>query len=346
MDKKYQVFVSSTYTDLENERREVIQGLLEMNCIPIAMELFPAANDDQWTFIERLIDDCDYYVVIVGGRYGSLSSDGISYTRKEYEYAVSKKVPVAGFLPKEPDKIAIGKTDKDTEKNRLLDEFKNLVGRKMCKFYNSPEDLKAKVITSMMHLMRSDPRPGWIKSDTLSENNVQELLRLREQIDYLQEQLSTRSNDAPEGTEIYEQDEDTFDFSLTYRLDIFTEFGQEHDMVMRLTWNEIFYAMSPYLIDEASEAQMRDGLKHFLEPQAQIHYQGKMSSSDYPKIASIQLNNDEFQTIKIQLSALGLIEKSVKKRSIKDQQTYWKLTGYGEHKMTSLRALRKKHTSR
>lgn len=72
MDKKYQVFVSSTYIDLVEERQEVMQALLELDCIPIGMELFPAADEEQWSLIKRLIDDCDYYILIVGGRYGSV----------------------------------------------------------------------------------------------------------------------------------------------------------------------------------------------------------------------------------------------------------------------------------
>jgi len=63
MEKKYQVFVSSTYKDLTEERQEVIQALLELDCIPVGMEMFPAADDDQWTLIKRLIDDCDYYIL-------------------------------------------------------------------------------------------------------------------------------------------------------------------------------------------------------------------------------------------------------------------------------------------
>ena len=65
MEIKYQVFVSSTYKDLLEERQEVIQALLELDCIPVGMELFPATDDDQWTLIKRLIDDCDYYILII-----------------------------------------------------------------------------------------------------------------------------------------------------------------------------------------------------------------------------------------------------------------------------------------
>lgn len=41
---KYQVFVSSTYVDLIEERKEITQAILEANCIPAGMELFPASN--------------------------------------------------------------------------------------------------------------------------------------------------------------------------------------------------------------------------------------------------------------------------------------------------------------
>ena len=54
MDKRYQVFVSSTYADLKEERQHVIQALMEMDCIPSGMEVFPAADEEQWDFINVL----------------------------------------------------------------------------------------------------------------------------------------------------------------------------------------------------------------------------------------------------------------------------------------------------
>jgi hypothetical protein len=45
MEKRYQVFVSSTYQDLQDERQEIMQALLELDWFPAGMELFPAANE-------------------------------------------------------------------------------------------------------------------------------------------------------------------------------------------------------------------------------------------------------------------------------------------------------------
>ena len=106
MSKRYQVFVSSTYDDLKEERSKVIQALLNINCIPCGMEYFPAADEDAWNCIERLIPECDYYVVIVAGKYGSIPpGQQKSFTHLEYELAVEKGVPVLGLLHKTPAKL-------------------------------------------------------------------------------------------------------------------------------------------------------------------------------------------------------------------------------------------------
>jgi hypothetical protein len=161
MDKRYQVFVSSTYEDLKEERQEIIQALLELDCIPAGMELFPAADEDQWTLIKKVIDDCDYYIVIVGGRYGSLSSSGISYTQMEYEYAVMQNKPVIGFIHKNPESIPAGKTERTEEGRAKLDSFRKLVQKKMCKHWSTPAELGSAVSRSVVKLIKNHPAVGW-----------------------------------------------------------------------------------------------------------------------------------------------------------------------------------------
>ncbi|WP_271025211.1 DUF4062 domain-containing protein [Rhizobium sp. RCAM05973] len=67
MDVRYQVFISSTFYDLKDERSAVFQTLMAMDCIPAGMELFPAMDEEQFKFIQRIIDDSDYYILIIGG---------------------------------------------------------------------------------------------------------------------------------------------------------------------------------------------------------------------------------------------------------------------------------------
>ena len=123
MEKRYQVFVSSTFRDLREERQQVIQALLELDCIPAGMELFPASDESQWQLIKRVIDDCDYYIVVVGGRYGSVDSEGVGYTEREYDYAVARGMPVLGFVHADPSVIAAGKTEMDSASRQKLSAF-------------------------------------------------------------------------------------------------------------------------------------------------------------------------------------------------------------------------------
>src|SRR5690242_13213693 len=94
----YSVFVSSTYEDLREERAAVQKALLQLHCMPIGMELFGSADEETREFIKRQIDDCDYYVVLVADKYGSVADDGISYTEKEHDYAREVKKPVLAFV--------------------------------------------------------------------------------------------------------------------------------------------------------------------------------------------------------------------------------------------------------
>src|SRR5262249_61419108 len=104
-EKRYQVFVSSTYKDLIEERQQVFQALLWLDCFPCGMELFPASNKEVWEAIRSLIKQCDYYIVVVGGKYGSVDEDGVSYTEKEFTFAVEEGIPVLAFLHNNPADI-------------------------------------------------------------------------------------------------------------------------------------------------------------------------------------------------------------------------------------------------
>lgn len=176
MCKKYQVFVSSTFEDLREERAEVVKGILEMGCIPCGMEYFPAANTDSWSYIEKLIEQCDYYVVIVAGKYGSVTSEGISYTQKEYQCAVDKGVPVLAFVHSNPAKLSVGQLEKDPVRSAKLKEFTALVENRLCKMWETKDQLKQAVIVSLHQLMESVPRPGWVRLE--GKTAVKELSKI------------------------------------------------------------------------------------------------------------------------------------------------------------------------
>lgn len=111
----------------------MFRTLMEMDCIPAGMELFPAADEEQWNFIKRIIDDCDYYVLIISGRYGSTTAEGLSYTEKEYDYALSKGLRPLAFLHQDPLNIPLGKSEQDPDLRRRLEGLSaEGRGRKTC----------------------------------------------------------------------------------------------------------------------------------------------------------------------------------------------------------------------
>ena len=173
MEKWYQVFVSSTYQDLIEERQAVIHALLETNCIPSGMELFPAADDAKWTLIKKVIDRCDYYLVVIGGRYGSLSPSKKSYTQMEYEYAVSQGKPAIGFIHENPGLISADKTETTKNGRAKLKAFRELIQQKPCKFWTTPDDLAAKISASIVKLKEDKPAKGWVRADESARNRPQ-----------------------------------------------------------------------------------------------------------------------------------------------------------------------------
>jgi len=133
-EKKYQVFVSSTYTDLVDERESIIKAILEMYHIPIGMEMFSAEDEDQWEIIRRTIEISDYYILILGLRYGSKTQDSISFTQKEYEYALEKNIPILAFVL--DDSVSLSK-DKRDDDLKEINSFREMVlkNSKMSQFW-------------------------------------------------------------------------------------------------------------------------------------------------------------------------------------------------------------------
>ncbi|WP_457300479.1 DUF4062 domain-containing protein [Phyllobacterium sp. P5_D12] len=142
-DKRYQVFISSTFQDLQNERRAVQDVVISTGDFPVQMESFPAADQDQFEFIKSLIDQCDYCILIIGGRYGTVAEDGLSYTHNEFKYAVSKGVPVLVMVHGERGKISLDKSEKtDVGKKRLDDFISEAEANRLRKTWDTLDGLK------------------------------------------------------------------------------------------------------------------------------------------------------------------------------------------------------------
>lgn len=319
-----------------------MHALLELDCIPSGMELFPAANETQWTLIKKVIDDCDYYLLILGGRYGSLGPEGLSYTEMEYKYALSINKPIIAFLHKKPGLIPVEKSEESPHGKQKLAEFRELTQQKHCKFWVTPSELGSVVSRSLVQLIRNSPAVGWVRADELPDKDATlELLRLRKQVDDLQVELQKARTTAPQGTEDLAQGDElhTIQCSLT-AIKFGSKLLKKMNATFKTTWNQMFAAVAPLMINEISDEAFKSGLNDYArQKEPQLMRNSKELQGCI--IKNFTIKDTDFQTIKIQLRALGVISRSEKARSVKDTKTYWTLTPYGDQLMTRLRAIKR-----
>ena len=345
IDRRFQVFISSTFRDLIAERQAVLKAVLELDHMPAGMELFPAADDSAWQLIKDVIDSSDYYALIIGGRYGSLDEAGIGYTEKEYDYAVKSKKPVIPFLHANPTELARDKTEADPSAWAKLEAFRQKVEKKhTCVYWTTAEELKARVIVGLTANVKRHPATGWVRADQVpTDATVREVLTLRKRLSKLEQQLESIRTEAPPGTEDLMHADDTFELQYSF---LVQQVGGLHSEATGYTastiptWDEIFGGVAPVLINEASESDLRRAFMRHFEKLARSDLEDDADFKDH-RLFNFQFRDEDVDTCLVQLRALGLMRESDRKRSVTDTSTYWALTPYGDRLMVQLRALRR-----
>lgn len=210
MNKKLQVFVSSTYTDLIDERQAAVEAILDAGHIPAGMELFKAGNESQLKTIYKWIDNSDVYMLILGGRYGSIEQESnMSYTELEYRYALSKNIPVFAVVLSESfltDKInALGLSAATEQKApEKYHAFKSFVMSKIIREVNDCKDIKIAIHSTLNEFLNEYDLIGWVRNT--DENDTVQLLKdkcalaeennsLNREIQQLQEQLRQKAKE-------------------------------------------------------------------------------------------------------------------------------------------------------
>lgn len=196
MDKKLQIFISSTYVDLKDERQAAVQAILKAGHIPAGMELFTAGDKSQMETIKRWIDESDIYMLILGGRYGSIEpTTSLSYTELEYDYAVEKEKPLFAVVitddALERNVKAHGTERLEREQPAALADFKKKVLSNISSFYDDPKDIKLAVHETIGDFIGRYDFSGWIRGNTVADTAplLEEITRLTRQRNDLETQL-------------------------------------------------------------------------------------------------------------------------------------------------------------
>ena len=343
MQKRYQVFLSSTFRDLEVERLEVMRALLELDCFPCGMEYFPASNDDQWSFISELIDQCYYYIVVVAGRYGTVDAEGISFTEREYRYALEKGIPVLGFVHADPNQIPQGKAELDPTAQKRLTEFRALVQTRLCKEWISASDLGAVVSRSLTQLIRRSPRPGWVRADQLASSEASaEIVRLRQINDHLTEDLNRLAVARPLGSEALAQGDDqvelVFMVTLTDRSTGYPYKSKRITETELFTWKELLVASGPYLLSESKLSNVKSALNRILKDRSYVDM-----AESFPdlEIGAATIQESSLQLVIVQFTALGYIQISTNRDDQGREIRTAVLTPLGRSELMSASAVRR-----
>jgi Domain of unknown function (DUF4062) len=190
--RKYQIFISSSYRDLVEERKALTWAIMKLGHIPVGMEAFTASNDRGWNIIQGTIDNSDYFILIIAARYGSIEKSwGMSWTEREYEYAIEQGVPVMAFV-KEPTAIVKDQTDSGdqaedgSENQRRQQEFiEKVASRHLLIKWRTQDDLIAEMNTALGKKIREDEdpesgkiRPGWYRGSKTYLDGITNITRL------------------------------------------------------------------------------------------------------------------------------------------------------------------------
>jgi hypothetical protein len=338
---RYQVFVSSTYEDLRTERQQATQAILEAGHFPSGMELFPASDQAQWDLIKRVIEESDYYVIILAGRYGSVSEDGISFTEMEYDYAATIGVPILGFVRDNVGNIPSSLVEKSEQGRVKLEAFRKKVMARHCRKYSAASDLGMLVMKSLISEARLRPRVGWIRAD--QAKSEEDIARERELSDGLKKALkrnsklerALRDRQSLVG-EIdradLEQGDDLFDFHIT-----FTDADKilTSDIVS-ISWDNIFKIIGPsmygYILAKYNDRTSNTSTYSF-EANIIDFIRGKIINRVQNRRISIHAG--QIDQVVLQLKELGLIMYA---ESAEDNESFRgiTLTELGERRLARI----------
>ena len=321
--KKYQIFVSSTYEDLKKERDQVIKAILEMGHIPVGMEMFSAADEQQWEIIKKQIDESDYYVVIVAHRYGSMDGE-VSFTEKEYDYAVSKDIPVLGFVI-EPEVEWLEKwKENNSTIGRRLEAFKAKITLKMVSHWENEGDLYGKCVVALGKTFNTQPRDGWVRSSqTNTTEMVNEITRLSRENGELRRQIS----------EVQHAEESQHDNQVNKIIDalrlnkrmihVWLKGQEDWGEGIEADLLQIFETIGPDMIDEASYNTLAASLA--------LRFSETPYREDWP------VPRNFVKGYIADMVSLDLVTTSSKRHGANDTAAYWTLTDFGREVFSRIR---------
>lgn len=265
------------------------------------MELFPAADVNQLDYIKKIIDECDYYVLILGGRYGSMDESGVSYTEREYDYAVQSGKVVLAFVHDDVEAIAVRNSEANHAAKLALAAFREKVmtGR-LVRGWRDQQSLELAVLKALMHAFSDFPKVGWVRGDAIaSQETIEKYNRILEENAGLKKKISDDESRVRilSNIENLAGLDDEFEVRYSYRS--LRASGGYPNTSKKISWKRIFLGVGAQLDLARTDAAILNGVR--------------MALKDFDGSSVYLIDQTDKVRIKIQLEALGLITTKVSK---------------------------------
>lgn len=308
LKRKLQVFISSTYIDLIEERQAAVSAILKAGHIPAGMELFTAGDRSQMKTIERWIDESDVYMLILGGRYGSFEKvSGISYTELEYDYACQQGKPVFAVVINEKaleSKVQSGGTQFIEKSNpKELELFKAKVLSNISSFFDDHKDIKLCVHESLADFATNRDLKGWVSGGEIIDtkplldeiknlNEENQLLKIKLD-EFVKLDISTKSNTVTN----VEKFEELEKILKSIQIKIPDDLSGEKDISQNLL--DLFYNNKDVLItgvtSRSTASEVESFFFHNISPKLQVHgltFNEKIAGVQYRRTCTTKVGND------------------------------------------------------
>jgi len=316
MNKRYQVYVSCRIPWTDEQRRGVVRAIVGTGCIPVGMDLGAAGDEEEREIAERVVHDCDYYLLIEG-RGAEPRVDN------ETEYATSRGVAVIALMqearpqsPREGPSIAPA-TASVTLRN-------GITSGRIVRTWGHSAELPGAVALGLSLAIRTRPAIGWVRGDVAATADLlAEADVLRRERDALRAKLAALQATIILSAEGIAGLDDEVVVRLRSKM---RSHPQWQASSVRMKWRDVFGRIGAHLLSRPSDRTVRSMAA------------GALMRADSAKLRRHEIDDEDFQTIRLTLKALGLVD-------LDDTQTRtggtlrWGLTPRGEHLLLQCRAV-------
>ncbi|WP_168377949.1 DUF4062 domain-containing protein [Acinetobacter cumulans] len=326
LDKRYQVFISTSGSEMQPERIILAQTLVGMGFFSWGLEQRTPLST---AFARRQIDDCDYVVILLGSQYGEQSVSGVGYMHLEYIYAVTKQKPVIVFMHEDPNSRDLSLHDEKPELREKFKDFRKLLQNEVDQVfsYRTLRDLEMAVRLNMPQMLERYPVSGWVRPQNTQALH-DEIDRLKAQLVQLETESGKREVDPFLSLPKVSMHEV---FSFEYRMHAYQDGNfKELKVQKKMTWAQLLSILGSTFVNPTPEEFFSKRMNEFLNETGLEDARVEMPRAH--AVARAQVNIRALHSIKSQMRQNDWIIPNGRDDR---QRMLWQVTSKGQKLLES-----------